>query len=409
GMSKFSGRTALITGASRGIGKAIALRLRKDGANIVIAAKTATPHAKLAGTIYTAAEEIEKAGGKALPFAVDVRDEANVQECVQTAVNKFGGIDILVNNASAISLTGTVDTEMKRYDLMHNINKRGTFLMSKACIPHLMKAQNPHILNLSPPLLMEPRWFSNHVAYTMAKFGMSMCVLGMHEELRPHRIAVNALWPLTSIWTASMEMITHGEGAAGSRTPEIVADAAHAILGKNSAEYTGNFSIDEDVLRAEGVTDFDKYAIDLSVPLSPDFFIPAGKYDHCFAQSKESKASPEPFQQAKGEIGEVIHTMKALLSADLVKKVDATFEFVLTESSGADKVYLDFKNGSGFIGEGLVHGGADVRFECTVANFVKMFKGQLSPTAAFMTKKLVIKGNIPKAMILENLLKKMKK
>ncbi|GMR36352.1 hypothetical protein PMAYCL1PPCAC_06547, partial [Pristionchus mayeri] len=408
---KFAGRTALITGASRGIGKSIALKLAKDGANIIVAAKTATPHPKLPGTIYTAAEEIEKAGGKALPVVVDVRDEANVQECVEAGVKKFGGIDILINNASAISLTGTLDTEMKRYDLMHSINTRGTFLMSKSCIPYLKQGKNPHILNISPPLLMEPRWFANHVAYTMAKFGMSMCVLGMHEELRPDRIAVNALWPLTSIWTAAMEMLSHGEGAAGSRSPQIMADAAYAILSKNSAEYTGNFAIDEDILKAEGVTNFDQYALDPSAPLTPDFFIPGGKYDNHFTKSKERKASRDSINKevVKGEIGEVLSKMKNLLSPELVTKIDATFDFELTETSGADKVFLDLKNGSGAIGEGLIPGGADVLFKCTATDFVKMFNGKLSPTTAFMTKKLVIKGNIPKAMKLENLMKKMKK
>ncbi|KAF8361437.1 dhs-6 [Pristionchus pacificus] len=410
-VGKFAGRTALITGASRGIGKQIALKLAKDGANIVVAAKTATPHAKLPGTIYTAAEEIEKAGGKALPIVVDVRNEANVQDCVESAVKKFGGIDILINNASAISLTGTLETDMKRYDLMHSINTRGTFLLSKSCIPYLKQGRNPHILNISPPLLMESRWFANHVAYTMAKYGMSMCVLGMSEELRPDRIAVNALWPLTSIWTAAMEMLSHGEGAAGSRSPQIMADAAYALLSKNSAEYTGNFAIDEDVLRAEGVTDFDKYALDPSVPLTPDFFIPGGTYDHHFSQKKERKASRETINKelVKGEIVDVITKMKGLLAPELVKKINATFDFELTESTGTDKIYLDLKNGSGAIGEGLIPGGADVLFKCTATDFVKMFNGKLSPTTAFMTKKLVIKGNLPAAMKLENLMKKMKK
>ncbi|GMS84124.1 hypothetical protein PENTCL1PPCAC_6299, partial [Pristionchus entomophagus] len=421
--SSFRGKTVIITGASRGIGKAIGLRLAQDGANIVIAAKTATPHPKLPGTIYTAADEIELAGGKALPIVVDVRDEQNVQDCVESAVKKFGGIDILINNASAISLTGTLETDMKRYDLMHSINTRGTFLMSKTCIPYLKQGKNAHILNISPPLLMDPRWFANHVAYTMAKFGMSMCVLGMHEELRPHRIGVNALWPLTSIWTAAMDMLSHGEGAAGSRSPQIMADAAYAMLSKNSADYTGNFAIDEDVLRAEGVTNFDQYALDPNAPLTPDFFIPGG-YEHHFTTTKERKTSRDTINKelVKGEIGDVLIKMKGLISPELVKNIDATFDFDLTgqisidsslntivaESSGPSKVYLDLKN-QGAIGEGTIPGGADVLFKCSAANFVKMFNGQLSPTTAFMTKKLVIKGNLPKAMKLENLMKKMKK
>jgi citronellol/citronellal dehydrogenase len=273
-MENLSGKTMFITGASRGIGLAIALRAARDGANVVIAAKTTEAHPKLPGTIYTAAEEIEKAGGKALPCVVDVRDEAQVQAAVKKAVDTFGGIDILVNNASAISLTGTVDTPMKRYDLMHQINTRGTFACSQACIPHLAKAKNPHILNNSPPLNMEARWFAPHVAYTMAKFGMSMCVLGMAEELRPQGIAVNALWPRTVIATSAVRNLLGGESIiAGSRSPEIMADAAYAIFTKPSREVTGNFFIDEEVLRGEGITDLDKYQTTPGEALIQDFFI----------------------------------------------------------------------------------------------------------------------------------------
>lgn len=268
------GRTLFITGASRGIGKAIAVRAAQDGANIVIAAKTTEPNPKLPGTIYTAAEEIEAAGGKALPCVVDIRFEDQVAQAVATAVERFGGIDILVNNASAIHLSGTVATPMKRYDLMHQVNTRGTFLCSQAAIPHLQKAENPHILNLSPPLDMSPRWFAPHVAYTMAKYGMSMCVLGMAEELKPQGIAVNALWPRSIIATAAVQNLLGGDVAVrGSRTPQIVSDAAHAILTRNSRETTGNFFIDEEVLRSEGVTDFDRYAIDPSATLIPDLFV----------------------------------------------------------------------------------------------------------------------------------------
>jgi len=273
-MASLKGKTLFITGASRGIGHAIGLRAAADGANVAIVAKTAEPHPKLPGTIYSAAEDMEKAGGKALPLQVDIRDEGAVLDAVKKTVETFGGIDILVNNASAISLTGTVDTEMKRYDLMHQINTRGTFLCSKACIPHLAKAENPHILNLSPPLNMEARWFAPHVAYTMAKFGMSMCVLGMHEELRSKRIAVNALWPRTAIATAAVKNLLGGdEGIKGSRTVEIMSDAAHVILTKPSTEATGQFFIDEDLLRLEGMTDFAKYAIDPSAELFMDFFV----------------------------------------------------------------------------------------------------------------------------------------
>ena len=270
-----NGKTLFITGASRGIGLAIALRAARDGANIAIAAKTAEPHKHLPGTIYTAAEEIEKAGGKALPLIVDVRDEANVLDAVEQTAAKFGGIDICVNNASAIQMTGTLATDMKRYDLMNQVNARGTYLTSKACIPHLKKAANPHVLMLSPPLDMSPKWFQGHVAYTMAKFGMSMCVLGMAEEFREDGIAFNALWPRTGIATAAIQFALAGdEGMKACRTPEIMADAAHAIFEKPSREFTGNFLIDDSFLYAEGERDFDKYRVDPTTKLMPDFFVP---------------------------------------------------------------------------------------------------------------------------------------
>ncbi len=273
-MPSLQGKTLFITGASRGIGLAVALRAARDGANVVIAAKTAEPNPKLPGTIYTAAKEIEAAGGKALPLVVDIRFEDQVYAAVATTVETFGGVDILVNNASAISLTGTVDTPMKRYDLMHQINTRGTFLCSQACIPHLAKAKNPHILNMSPPLNMEERWFAPHVAYTMAKFGMSMCVLGMAGELRGQGIAVNALWPRTTIATAAVNNLLGGDALMkASRKPDIMADAAHAILTKPSREFTGRFCVDEDVLRADGVTDFDRYRMSPDVEPVPDFFL----------------------------------------------------------------------------------------------------------------------------------------
>jgi citronellol/citronellal dehydrogenase len=272
--ASLKGKTLFITGASRGIGLAIAVRAARDGANIVVAAKTAEPHSKLPGTIYSAAEEIEAAGGKALPFVVDVREEGQIAAAVHEAVARFGGIDILVNNASAISLTSTLETSMKRYDLMHQINTRGTFATSRACLPELLKAKNPHILNLSPPLNMSPRWFGPHVAYTMAKYGMSMCVLGMAEEFKEQGVAVNALWPRTTVATAAVQNLLGGdEMVRVSRKPEIVADAAWAILTKDSRSTTGNFFIDEEVLRGEGVTDFSKYAVDPSQEQLTDLFL----------------------------------------------------------------------------------------------------------------------------------------
>jgi citronellol/citronellal dehydrogenase len=269
-------KTLFVTGASRGIGLAIALRAARDGANVAVAAKTAQPHKHLPGTIFSAAEEIEKAGGKALPLVVDVRDEASVQAAVEATVATFGGIDICVNNASAIQLTGTEATDMKRYDLMHQINTRGTFVTSRACIPHLKRAANPHVLMISPPLDMSPRWFAPHVAYTMAKFGMSLCVLGMAEEFRADGVAFNALWPRTGIATAAIRFALAGdEGVRRCRTTEIMADAAHAIFDKPARDFTGRFLIDDSFLFGEGVRDFDRYRVDASQPLMPDFFVPA--------------------------------------------------------------------------------------------------------------------------------------
>jgi citronellol/citronellal dehydrogenase len=269
------GKTLFITGASRGIGLAIGLRAARDGANIVIAAKTAEPHKKLPGTIYSAAEEVERAGGQALPIVVDVREPDSINAAVDAAVARFGGIDICVNNASAIQLTGTLQTDVRRFDLMNQVNMRGTFLTSRACIPHLKQASNPHVLMLSPPLDMSPRWFGNHVAYTMAKFGMSMCVLGMAEEFKDDGVAFNALWPRTGIATAAIEFALAGEeGMRHCRTVDIMADAAYAIFNKPSRECTGNFFIDDVLLYAEGERDFDKYRVDPTKALMPDFFVP---------------------------------------------------------------------------------------------------------------------------------------
>jgi citronellol/citronellal dehydrogenase len=274
------GKTLFISGGSRGIGLAIALRAARDGANVTIAAKTAEPHPKLPGTIHTAAQQIEAAGGKALPVVCDIRDEQQVGEAVARTVERFGGIDICLNNASAIQLTGTLETDMKRFDLMHQINTRGTFLVSKLCIPHLRKAGNPHILNLAPPLDMAAKWFRNHVAYTMAKFGMSMCTLGMSAEFAADGIAVNSLWPLTAIDTAAVRNLLGGETvAAMSRSPDIMADAAYAIFNRNAREATGNFYIDEEVLKAEGVTDFSVYAPGAKGALAGDFFVPDAVFE----------------------------------------------------------------------------------------------------------------------------------
>lgn len=270
----FQNKTAFITGASRGIGKAIAIKLAQQGANIVIAAKSVEENPKLGGTIYTAAKEIEEAGGKALPVACDIRSEEQIIHAINQGVETFGGIDILINNASAISLTNTEQTASKRFDLMHDINVRGTFLVSKHCIPHLKKGTNPHILNLSPPINMDPKWFGNHVAYTMSKYNMSMIAMGLAEELKPYHIAANTLWPRTTIATAAVQNLLGGEMLMRmSRKPEILADAASYILQKPSSSCTGNFFIDEDVFTAEGITDLSHYAVIPGAELYRDLFL----------------------------------------------------------------------------------------------------------------------------------------
>jgi citronellol/citronellal dehydrogenase len=271
-MSDLKNKTIFITGASRGIGRAIALRCARDGANIVIAAKTAEPHPKLAGTIHTVAGEVQAAGGRALPIQLDIREEEAVLAAAKQAAETFGGIDVLVNNASAISLTGTLATPIRRYDLMQNINTRGTYLCSQACMPHLLKSANGHILTLSPPLNLNPKWFAPHVGYSIAKYGMSMCTLGMAAEFARHGVAVNSLWPRTTIATAAVEMF-FPDALKASRKPEIMADAAYWILTQDSRSCTGNFFIDESVLRNAGVKDFEPYAVTAGVALASDIFL----------------------------------------------------------------------------------------------------------------------------------------
>ncbi|XP_070934284.1 hydroxysteroid dehydrogenase-like protein 2 isoform X3 [Macaca nemestrina] len=358
---RLAGCTVFITGASRGIGKAIALKAAKDGANIVIAAKTAQPHPKLLGTIYTAAEEIEAVGGKALPCIVDVRDEQQISDAVQKAVKKFGGIDILVNNASAISLTNTLDTPTKRVDLMMNVNTRGTYLTSKACIPYLKKSKVAHILNISPPLNLNPVWFKEHCAYTIAKYGMSMYVLGMAEEFKGE-IAVNALWPKTAIHTAAMEMLGGPGIESQCRKVDIIADAAYSIFQKPKS-FTGNFVIDENILKAEGIQNFDIYAIKPGHPLQPDFFL--DEYPEAVSKKMEST----------GEDG-------------------GTW-------------FLDLKSKGGNVGYGEPSDQADVVMSMSTDDFVKMFSGKLKPTMAFMSGKLKIKGNMALAIKLEKLMNQM--
>ena len=270
-----SGKTLFITGASRGIGLAIALRAAADGANVAIAAKTAEPHPKLAGTIYTAAGEIEQAGGRALPLVVDVREEASVTAAVSRCAQTFGGIDICINNASAINLASTVEIDMRRYDLIQDINTRGTFVTSRACLPYLKQAANPHVLTLSPPLNLEPQWFGAHLAYSLSKYGMSLCMLGLAEEYRAAGIACNALWPRTTIATAAVEFALGGAPMLRrSRKPEIVADAAYVILNRPARECSGNFFIDDSLLYEAGERDFGRYSVEPGTPLLADLFVP---------------------------------------------------------------------------------------------------------------------------------------
>ncbi|KAM9367527.1 hydroxysteroid dehydrogenase-like protein 2 [Phaethornis superciliosus] len=410
---KLAGCTLFITGASRGIGKAIALKAAKDGANIVIAAKTAEPHPTLPGTIYTAAAEIEAAGGKALPCVVNVREEQQIVNAVEKAVKTFGGIDILVNNASAISLSGTLETEMKKVNLMMDVNVRGTYLTSKTCLPHLRKSRNPHILNLSPPMNLNPVWFKNHCAYTISKYGMSMCVLGMAEEFRGE-VAVNALWPKTAIHTSAMDML----GGAGiekqCRKTDIIADAAYCILTKPKT-FTGNFIIDEVLLREEGVKDFDVYAIAPGHPLMPDFFLDAETdmtaMKHGASQeSKEEEKLSEGAAGAKGHadkaqgpVAETFRVIQGSLSEEFVKSTQGVFQFELSGDEGGTW-YIDLKTKGGDAGFGKPPTAADVVMSMSSADFVKMFRGKLKPTLAFMTGKLRIKGNMALAIKLEKML-----
>ena len=272
-MTYFKNKTVIMSGGSRGVGLEIAKALGKDGANIAILAKTTEPHPTLPGTIFTAADEIEEVGGSSLPIVCDIRYEDQVQAAVEATVNKFGGIDICINNASAIHLTDTVNTPMKRYDLMHNINVRGTFMLSQKCIPHLIKGDNSHILTLSPPLDIARKWFGMTLAYTTAKYGMSLVAHGLAEELEKHNVASNCLWPRTSLDTAAVRNVIGEELVKGSRKPSIYADAAYAVLKRDSSSCTGNFFLDQDVLEEEGVTDFDQYAIDPEAKLVSDFFV----------------------------------------------------------------------------------------------------------------------------------------
>jgi len=405
---KLAGYTVFITGASRGIGKAIGLKAARDGANVVIAAKTATPHPKLPGTIYTAAKEIEDAGGKCLPCVVDIRDEAMVQAAVDETIKTFGGIDILVNNASAISLTGTLATPMKKYDLMNQINARGTYLCSRTILPHLMeskkKGKTPHILNISPPLSMKPVWFKNHTAYTMAKYGMSMCVLGMSAELEDSGIAVNALWPKTAIITAAMEMLGGDSVASQCRKPEIMADAAYAILTKSSG-FTGNFAIDDKILMEEGVSNFDQYAVAPGTPLILDFFLEDIDDNVVYDQLKENAAAATSADTPSSKVANIFKGVESAITDQIVSETQAVFKFVV--GGECDETWLVDLKSNGTVVKG--DGESDVTMKMNDADFVDLFQGKLNSTAAFMQGKLQIEGNMMKAMQLEKLMGAMQK
>lgn len=416
-IKNLAGKTIFISGGSRGIGLAIALRAAQDGANIILAAKTAEPNPKLPGTIYTAATEIEKAGGSCFPAVVDIRYEDQVQKAMEDGAKQFGGIDILVNNASAISLTGTLNTTMKKYDLMNTVNTRGTYLCSKLAIPYLKKSKNPHILTLSPPLYMSPRWFKDHAAYTIAKYGMSMCVLGMSHEFKDDGIAVNALWPRTGIQTAAIDLIA-GDMAKHCRKAEIMADAAYVILSKKSHEFTGQFVIDEDLLRKEGVTDFEKYAMAPGNDLMLDFFLDEPEYkDGMFIKVKKPEAEKKAVEQPKAsaeasagsdtEVGAAMKSMSSLINPELVQKVQAVYAFNFSDTTPTDW-YLDLKNGSGGYGAGAPPAKANCVMKLKSKDFVAMINGSLKPTTAFMTGKLKITGDLSLAMKLEKLFSSLK-
>ncbi|CAF1017264.1 unnamed protein product [Rotaria magnacalcarata] len=405
-MPSLAGKTIFITGASRGIGKQIALRCARDKANIVVAAKTTQAHPKLPGTIFTAAEEIEKAGGKCLPCVVDVRDEEQVIKAFEQAAQKFGGIDILINNASAISLTDTPSTPMKRYDLMHSINARGTFLCSKIAIPYLKKSSNPHILMNSPPISLNPYWFKGHVAYTVAKYNMSLYALGLAAELRESGIAVNAIWPKTAIDTDAINLIAGEDYRKKCRTPQIMADAAYAILTQDSRSCTGNFFVDEALLRQQGVTDFDQYSV---VPGTKDFMLDFFLDENLpqLQNPQASKAAPKAEASAASgpaNIEQIFDKIKVLFTPDLLKKVNSVYSFDLQ----GEKWYLDMKNGDGSVGKGEPTAGpAQCTMTMSKGDFQLMFAGKLKPTAAFMGGKLKIKGDLSVALKLEKLLKQM--
>lgn len=405
----FAGKTVFVTGSSRGIGKAIALKFARDGANVVVAAKTVEPHPKLEGTIHDTAKEVDQAGGKSLAVQLDLRDEETVKSAIAKTVEKFGGIDVLVNNASAIFIAPTEDTPMKRFDLMNSINVRGTFMMSKYAIPYLKKGTNPHIINLSPPPEFKPQWFSQHTAYTMSKYGMTLSAYGMAAELKGS-VGVNALWPKTAVWTAAMNMLAGEESRKGSRKPSIMADAAYAIACRDKSN-TGNFYIDEEVLKEEGIKDFDQYAEVPGSTLLPDFFLPdrvLKEFDaKTFEKFSEQIATGDGSSKkasADGPVAAVFASASSAMTDDVKDDINATLHFLISDKSWT----LVSKRGEPFqVLDGKPEK-ADVTLITDDATFVKMAKGETKPTSAFMGGKLKVKGSMGLALKVEKLFGKIR-
>jgi NAD(P)-dependent dehydrogenase (short-subunit alcohol dehydrogenase family)/putative sterol carrier protein len=412
----FAGKTVFVTGSSRGIGKAIALKFAKDGANVVVAAKTVEPHPKLEGTIHTTAKEVEQVGGKSLAVQLDLRDEETIKNAINQTIEKFGRLDLLVNNASAIFIAQSVDTPMKRFDLMNSINVRGTFMMSKYAIPHLVKSNNPHIINLSPPIELKDQWFSPNTAYTMSKYGMSLSAFGLAAELRGV-VGVNALWPKTAIWTAAMNMLGGDEARKGSRKPSIMADAAYAIACKDKS-VSGNFFIDEELLKEEGVQDFDQYAEVPGHPLLPDFFLPdrvLKDFDPVLLESLTKKVSDaqrtttattdSPRAGDDGPVAAVFAAASGAITDEIKDDLNATLHFQISDKHWT----MISKKGSPLEIKGdKPEQKADVLLITDDTTFIKMSKGEVKPTSAFMGGKLKVKGNMGLALKVEKLFGKLK-
>lgn len=411
----FVGKTVFVTGSSRGIGRAIALKFAEQGANVVVAAKTVEA-SKLSGTIHQTADEVNQRGGKGLPIQVDLRDEEQIKNAVDKTVAQFGGIDILVNNASAIFLANVENMPMKRWDLVNSINIRGTYTMSKYAIPHLKKAQNPHIITLSPPLELRDIWFKNHTGYTMSKYGMSLCTYGLAAELKG-QVGCNTLWPKTSIWTAAMDMLAGEQARVLSRKPEIMADAAFAIASKDKS-VTGNFYIDEEVLRGQGVTDFEQYAEEPGSQLLPDFFLPERimkEFDpslfkkvtaaHIDAVKKGNSTDKSLSDKNESGVGSVFASASSIMTDEMKADMNATLHFVI---SGQDWTIVSKENEPFQVLKDKPVGNPDVILTTDEATFIKMAKGETKPTSAFMVGKLRVKGSMGLALKVEKLFVKMK-